>query len=122
MKNPLVSIITITLNRARYLEETILSIKNQDYLHIEHIVIDGGSTDGTLELLKRYENQYNMRWISEKDGGIIDALNKGLRMAKGDIFCWLDSDDTYLPGTIKKIVKVFQKHPKVDLVVRYIHS
>lgn len=111
-----ISIITPTLNRAKFLEENILSVKNQDYPYLEHIIIDGGSTDGTVELLKRYENQYNMKWISEKDKGIIDALNKGFRIAKGDIFCWLDSDDTYLPGTIKKIVEVFQKYPEVDLV------
>ena len=116
MKKPLVSIITVTLNRAQYLEETILSIKNQDYPHIEHIIIDGGSTDGTIEILKKYENQYNMRWISEKDKGITDALIKGFKMAKGDIFCWLDSDDAYLPEVIKKVVKVFQEHPEIDLV------
>jgi len=116
MKKPLVSIITVTFNRAKYLEETISSVKNQDYLNIEHIIIDGGSTDNTLEIIKKYEGAYNMKWISEKDEGIADALNKGFGIAKGDIFCWLDSDDTYLPGTIKKVVEIFKKHPQIDLV------
>ena len=116
MQEPLVSVITVTLNRVKFLEETILSVKGQDYSNLEHIIIDGGSTDGTIELLKSYENQYNMRWISEKDEGIADGLNKGFEVSKGDIFCWLDSDDTYLPKTVSKVIDVFKKHEDVDLV------
>jgi len=116
MQYPLISVITVTFNRIKYLEKTILSVQNQDYPCLEHIIIDGGSTDGTVDLLKSYDGQYNMRWSSEKDEGISDGLNKGFKMAKGSIFCWLDSDDVYLQGTIKKIVDVFQKRPEIDLV------
>jgi len=116
MKNLLVSIVTVTFNRVKYLEETILSVKNQDYPNLEHIIIDGGSTDGTVELLKRYEREYNMKWISKKDKGITDALNKGFKMARGEILCWIDSDDIYLPGAIKEVMSLFKKYPKIDLV------
>jgi len=112
----LVSIITPTLNRAQFLERNILSIKNQDYPFIEHVVVDGASTDNTIEILRKYEGTYNLKWISEKDRGCANAMNKGFKMAKGDIFCWLDSDDIYLPGTIRKIVEIFQKYPNVDVV------
>lgn len=112
----LVSIITPTYSRGDFLEQTILSIKNQGYKNIEHIIIDGSSTDNTLEILKKYENTYNMKWLSEKDRGIHHAMNKGFKMATGDIFCWLDADDLYLSGTIQKIVEVFEKNPTIDVV------
>jgi len=115
-ENLLISIITPTFNRGRYLEECILSIKNQDYKNIEHIIIDGGSTDNSLEIIKKYEKTYNLKWISEKDNGCADAMEKGFQMATGYIFCWLDSDDFYLPNTIEKIIKVFTKNPKIDVV------
>ena len=115
-KLPLISIITPSLNQGRFIEETILSVKFQDYPHIEHIVIDGGSTDETIDVLKKYENQYNLKWISEPDKGQSDALNKGLRMAKGKIIGWLNSDDTYQPQAVKKIVETFLKYPEVDII------
>lgn len=116
-ENPLViSIITPTFNRGKFIEETILSIKNQEYPYIEHIVVDGGSTDETLDILKKYEGTYNLKWISEKDEGCADAMEKGFKLARGDIFCWLDSDDIYLPGTIKKVMDVFAKHENVGVV------
>ncbi|MEM2568057.1 MAG: glycosyltransferase, partial [Candidatus Bathyarchaeia archaeon] len=91
----LVSIITPSLNQGRFIRETLLSVKSQDYPCIEHIVIDGGSTDDTLMILKRYEGTYNLRWISEPDEGHSDAVNKGFRMAQGEIVGWLNSDDVY---------------------------
>jgi len=111
-----VSIITPTLNRGEYLEQNILSVKNQDYPLLEHIVVDGKSVDNSLDVLKKYEGTYNMRWISERDSSNTNAMNKGFKMATGDIYCWLDSDDTYLPGTIKKVVNIFEKHPEIDVV------
>ena len=105
----LVSIITVTFNRGRFLEQAIQSIKNQDYSNIEHIVIDGGSTDNTLDILKKYEGTYNLKWISEKDEGIADAVNKGFRMAKGEVVGFLDSDDVLIPKVISKVAKIFKE-------------
>ncbi|MEM3433524.1 MAG: glycosyltransferase family 2 protein [Candidatus Methanomethyliaceae archaeon] len=113
----LVSIITPSLNQGRFIRETLLSVKSQDYPYIEHIVIDGGSTDDTLMILKRYEGTYNLRWISEPDEGHSDALNKGFRMAQGEIIGWLNSDDVYFDrGTVRAVVEAFQKHPDADIV------
>lgn len=114
---PLVSIVTPSYNQGRFIEDTIVSVKNQDYLNIEHIVVDGGSTDNTLEILRKYENEYNLRWISEPDEGQSDALNKGFRMAKGEIIGWLNSDDVYFYGrVILYIVDQFETHQDVDVI------
>ena len=87
-RGPLVSIVTPSYNQGRYIEETIQSILNQDYPNFEYIVIDGGSNDNTIEILKKYEG--NLTWISEKDRGQADAINKGFYMAKGEIVAWLN--------------------------------
>jgi len=114
---PLVSIVTPTYNYGRFIEDTILSVKNQDYPNIEHIIVDGGSTDNTLEILKKYESTYNMRWISEPDEGESDAINKGFKMAKGEILAWLDSDDVYSnKKVISRVVEVFINNPDVQVV------
>ena len=89
---PLVSVVTPSYNKGRFIEETILSVKNQTYPRIEHIVVDGGSTDGTLDILKKYGD--SLIWISEPDKGQSDAINKGWRMSKGDILAYLNADDT----------------------------
>jgi len=111
---PLVSIVTPSYNQGQYIEETIQSVSTQDYPNLEYLVVDGRSTDETLEILKRYENR--LVWLSEKDQGQADAINKGFRMARGEILGWLNSDDTYLPGTIRKVVHYFQTHPDVGMV------
>ena len=114
---PLVSIVTPSYNQGRFIEETILSVQNQDYPHIEHIIVDGASRDNTVAVLKEYEGTYNMRWISEPDEGHPDGVNKGFRMAKGAIIGWLNSDDVYADrGTVRAVVEAFQKHPGVDVV------
>lgn len=114
--SPLVSIITPTLQRAAYLESTLRSVAAQTYGPIEHVVVDGGSTDGTIELLKRYGDVYNLRWISEPDAGMYDAVNKGIRMASGEIVAYVNSDDLYFPWTVQVVVAAFTEHPDVDLV------
>lgn len=114
---PLVSIITPSYNQGRFIEDTILSVKNQNYLNIEHIIVDGGSNDNTLEILKKYEGIYNMRWISEKDEGQADAINKGFNIARGEIIGWLNSDDIYVfKDAIRNMVNAFQLHPEADLI------
>ena len=114
---PLVSIVTPSFNQGRFIEDTILSVKNQDYPNIEHIVVDGGSTDNTLEILRKYENEYNLRWISEPDKGQSDAINKGFEMAKGVIIGWLNSDDVYFyEEVISYIVNQFKTLQDVDVI------
>lgn len=109
----MISIITPTYNSEEYLENCILSIKNQMFSDYEHIIVDGRSSDRTLEIIKKYEGTYPMRWISEKDEGMYDAISKGFKMAKGDIFCWLNSDDIYMPWTLETVMAVFQKKEEI---------
>jgi glycosyltransferase involved in cell wall biosynthesis len=118
LNNPLVSIITPSYNQADYIEQTILSVQSQDYPHIEHIVVDGGSTDGTVEILKKYPH---LKWTSEKDKGQSDAINKGFKRAQGEIIGWLNSDDLYEAGAISRSANYFHDHPEVDLVYTDFH-
>lgn len=104
-----VSIITPSFNQAGFIERTIKSVLGQDYDNIEYIIIDGGSSDGTLNVIEKYAGK--LTWISEKDKGQSDAINKGLRMATGDIVAFLNSDDTYEPGTISQVANYFKKNP-----------
>ena len=115
---PLVSIITPSFNQAKFIEETIKSVLSQDYPNIEHIVVDGNSKDGTLEILKRYASSLGnrFRFISEPDQGQSNAINKGVKMANGDIIGWLNSDDTYFPEAVKKGVNALQAQPELAMV------
>ena len=106
-----VTIITVTLNSAKFLEDCIQSVIKQDYKDIEHLVIDGGSTDGTLAIIEKYTGHI-ARWVSEKDKGMYDAVNKGMRMAGGDIIGTLNSDDVLAsPDVISTIVAGFEQQP-----------
>jgi glycosyltransferase involved in cell wall biosynthesis len=102
-ERPLVSVVTPSLNQGRFLEEAVVSVLDQDYPNVEHIVIDGGSTDETRDVLARYPH---LRWVSEADAGQAAAVNKGFRMAEGSIYGWLNADDYYLPGAISTAVDV----------------
>lgn len=113
---PLVSIVTPTLNQGRFIEATIRSIQAQTYDHFEHIVVDGGSTDETLEVLRRHEGTYPLRWLSEPDAGMYDAINKGMRLASGEILAYLNSDDLYFPWTLETVVEAFARHRGADVV------
>lgn len=112
---PKISIITATYNRADFLEQTILSIINQNYPNLEYIIIDGGSTDGTLEIIKKYK-QYINYWVSEKDNGMYDAIQKGFDHATGDILGWLNSDDLYFEWTFSTVAKLFTKFSDVEWI------
>ena len=104
-----ISIITPTFNSEKYLERCIKSIQSQDYNNIEHIIIDGDSTDETRNIIKKYQNNKTIL-ISEKDDGIWDAMNKGLKIASGDIVGFLNSDDYYYPDALKTVVKYFNNY------------
>lgn len=101
--NPLISIITVVYNGAKTLEQTIQSVINQTYNNIEYIIIDGGSTDGTLSIIKKYSNHIN-HWISEEDAGLYDAMNKGISLASGELIGMINSDDWYNLDTVSTVV------------------
>jgi glycosyltransferase involved in cell wall biosynthesis len=112
---PLVSIVTPSYNQAPFLEATICSVLEQDYPEIEYILVDGGSKDGSLGIIQRYSNRLAW-WVSEKDRGQTDAINKGFTHASGQILAWLNSDDTYQPGAIRQAVDYLQAHPRTGMV------
>jgi glycosyltransferase involved in cell wall biosynthesis len=108
--------VTPSLNQGRFIEQTILSVSGQEYPNVEHIIVDGGSEDNTLSVLNKYEGTYDMQWTSEPDNGMYQAINKGMRRAKGQILAYLNTDDLYLPWTTRVASEVFDQHPRVDLV------
>ncbi len=110
---PLLSIVTPCLNRAAFIDQAMESVAQQDYPHIEHIIMDGGSTDGTLDLLATYSN---LNVVSEPDRGVYDGLNKGISMSKGEIIGQLNTDDYYPPTILKKIMGIFEENPGVDAI------
>ena len=114
-KYPLVSIVTPSYNQQEFLEETILSVLNQDYPALEYFVIDGGSTDGSVEIIKKYADKLT-GWVSEPDQGQTDAINKGFARSQGKIMAWLNSDDIYQPGAVRSVVEFLQKNPEAGLV------
>lgn len=103
---PLISIVTPTRNQAQFIEETIRSVLLQGYPHLEYVVIDGASTDDTIGIIRKYE-RWLARWVSEKDRGQTDAINKGLQYCRGQIFNWLNSDDVLLPGALANIAQAY---------------
>lgn len=113
-KLPLVSIITVVFNGFKTLEQTILSVLNQTYSNIEYIIIDGGSTDGSLDIIKMYEDKF-VYWISEPDKGIYDAMNKGIKIARGELIGMINSDDWFEPDAISLVVNAYLKFPNKSI-------
>lgn len=110
---PTLAVITPSYNQGRFIARTIDSVLSQG-VPVDYVVVDGGSKDETVDVLKSYGE--TIRWVSERDRGQSDAINKGLRMTQGDIICWLNSDDVYFPGTLEKVVAFFEANPDVDVV------
>ena len=115
MELPVISIVTPSFNQGKFLEDTLRSVVSQEYPHTEHIVLDGGSTDESVEIIRRYARHLQY-WASAPDRGQAHAINMGLAMAKGEVLGWLNSDDTLLPGALATVGKTFAEHPEVDLV------
>jgi glycosyltransferase involved in cell wall biosynthesis len=105
-----ISIVTPSLNQGEFLEQTIQSVLSQEYPNLEYIVMDGGSSDNTLDILRSCSGQ--VKWVSEKDKGQTDAINKGLRMTSGEIIAYLNADDLLLPGALEIVSRTFSEHPK----------
>lgn len=112
---PKISIITVSFNQGQFIEDNILSVINQNYPNIEHIIIDASSTDGTLDILKKYDKFLN--WVSEPDKGQSDGLNKGFKKATGDIIGWFNSDDRIASGALHKVSTFFMNNPDEIAVV-----
>ncbi|HVA98847.1 MAG TPA: glycosyltransferase family 2 protein, partial [Bacteroidia bacterium] len=112
---PKITIVTPSFNQGEYLEETILSVLDQNYPNLEYIIIDGGSTDDSVEIIKKYEKQLTF-WISEKDNGLYDALNKGFSKSTGEIMAWINSDDLYHKKSFFTVAEIFSAFPKVQWI------
>jgi len=112
---PMISIVMPSYNQVEFIERSILSVLNQNYQNLDFIIIDGGSTDGTVEVIRKYE-KYLSYWVSESDNGQSDALNKGFSRATGDIFGWMNSDDLYLAGAFDAAVSAFAVYPDKKVV------
>jgi glycosyltransferase involved in cell wall biosynthesis len=112
---PRITVVTPSFNRAEYLEETLMSVVHQDYPNLEYIVIDGGSTDGSAEIIQRHASNLAY-WVSERDAGPADAIRKGFDRATGSILAWLNSDDTYQPGTLAAVAEAFGSGQTADVV------
>jgi glycosyltransferase involved in cell wall biosynthesis len=112
---PKITIITPSFNQGKYLEQTITSVLNQNYPNLEYIIIDGGSTDNSVEIIKKYTSKLAF-WLSEPDMGQTDAINKGLKIATGEIFSWLNSDDFYEPNSLFKIGEYFLKNQSALII------
>lgn len=114
-KIPRITIVTPSFNQGNFIRETIESIINQNYPNLEYFILDGGSTDNSVDIIREYEDRIDW-WVSEKDDGQTDAINKGFKKASGELLCWVNSDDILLPGCLQEIAKYYSKKNKPDLI------
>jgi glycosyltransferase involved in cell wall biosynthesis len=114
MNGPIISVVTPSYNQGAYISNAVQSVLSQDYPAVEYFVVDGGSTDGTLAVLQSFGSR--LRWKSEPDRGQAAAINKGWRQASGEIVAWLNSDDLYDPGALRRVAEYFIQHPSIDIV------
>lgn len=110
-----ITVVTPSYNQGQFLEQTIRSVLEQDYPNIEYMVIDGGSTDNSKDILLKYSDSLSY-WVSRPDSGQADAIAKGFAMASGDILCWINSDDVFLPGALSKVAEFFARYPRAEVV------
>ena len=115
MQLPRITVVTPSFNQGRFLEETIQSVLYQDYPNLEYIVMDGGSTDGSADIIRRYSDQLAY-WVSRPDRGQTDALIQGFGRASGDVLCWLCADDVWEPGTLWEVGRIFASQPETRAV------
>lgn len=115
-KLPRITVVTPSYNQGKFLEETILSVINQDYPNLEYFIVDGGSTDNSIDIIKKYEHKIDW-WVSEKDGGQSEAIRKGFARATGALLCWLNSDDVYFPNALRGIGEAYLKRPWAAMYV-----
>ena len=115
MASPKISIVTPSFNQAAWVEKTVRSVLDQNYDNLEYIVVDGASTDGSVGILKKYSDRFHY-FVSERDSGHASALNKGFRQSSGEIMGWLNSDDMYLPWTLRTVAELFEGHPEVNWI------
>ena len=111
---PLISIITVVYNGEKYFEQTILSVINQTYKNIEYIIIDGGSTDGSIDIIRKYEDNISY-WVSESDNGLYDAMNKGIKIAKGELIGMINSDDWYEQDALEIMANAYRNNPEKNI-------
>ncbi len=114
-KLPSISVVTVSLNREDFIEQAMRSVLDQEYPSVEYVVIDGGSTDQTVEIIRKYESRL-AHWASEPDKGMYDALNKGFAKTTGEVMAWLNSDDMYLASTFQVVGEIFAAHPRVEWI------
>ncbi|MFT4802966.1 MAG: glycosyltransferase involved in cell wall biosynthesis [Psychroserpens sp.] len=115
---PRITVVTPNYNQGSYIEETIRSVLNQKYPNLEYIIVDGGSTDNSLEIIKKYESQL-YSWVSEKDSGMYDAINKGFSKSSGEIMCWINSDDVLWEGSLFYVAEIFKSKIKIQWLQGY---
>ena len=118
MSVPRISIVTPSFNHAQFLEQTLCSVLDQNYENLEYIVVDGGSTDRSVEIINQYAPRLAY-WVSEPDGGHGNALNKGFKRSTGEIMAWLNSDDLYFPWTLHTVAEIFAAHPEISWVTSH---